>query len=116
MLAGEGGRLDHQLSVLLLLASERYAGVQVDALVGHGWVHVVRRARTLEGAPGELVSLLAVGGPAKGVTTEGLAYPLRGETLEAGSSRGISNVFATDSANVSLEEGVLLAIRPGDAK
>ncbi len=116
VLAAEGGRLDHQLSALLLLASERYAGVQVDALVGPAWVHVVRLARTLEGAPGELVSLLAVGGPAKGVTTAGLAYPLRGETLEAGTSRGISNVFATDTAQVSLDEGVLLAIRPGDAK
>jgi thiamine pyrophosphokinase len=116
VLAGEGGRLDHQLSALLLLASERYADTQVDALIGSAWVHVVRLARTLEGAPGELVSLLTVGGPAKGVTTAGLAYPLRGETLEAGTSRGISNVFATDTAHVSLDEGVLLAIRPGDAK
>jgi thiamine pyrophosphokinase len=114
VLAGEGGRLDHQLSTLLLLGSERYAGPQLDALVGHAWVHVVRVARTLEGTPGELVSLLAVGGPAKGVTTTGLRYPLRGETLEAGTSRGISNVFAADSAHVALEEGVLLAIRPGD--
>jgi thiamine pyrophosphokinase len=116
VLAGEGGRLDHQLSTLLLLGSERYAGPQLDALVGHAWVHVVRVARTLEGTPGELVSLLAVGGPAKGVTTTGLRYPLRGETLEAGTSRGISNVFAADSAHVALEEGVLLAIRPGDDK
>jgi thiamine pyrophosphokinase len=116
VLAGEGGRLDHQLSTLLLLGSERYAGPQLDALVGHAWVHVVRVARTLEGTPGELVSLLAVGGPAKGVTTTGLRYPLRGETLRAGTSRGISNVFAADSAHVALEEGVLLAIRPGDDK
>ena len=116
VLAGEGGRLDHQLSTLLLLASERYAGMQVDALVGHRRVHVVRVARTLEGAPGELVSLLAVGGPAEGVTTVGLAYPLRGETLEAGTSRGVSNVFAMDTAHLALEGGVLLAIRPGALK
>jgi thiamine pyrophosphokinase len=42
-------------------------------------------------------------------------YPLAGETLEAGSSRGVSNVFAAESARVSLERGVLLAIRPGEA-
>ena len=116
VLAGEGGRLDHQLSALLLLGSERYAGVQLDALVGHAWVHVVRAARTLEGTPGELVSLLAIGGPATGVTTEGLVFPLRGETLEGGTSRGISNAFAAGSAHISLENGVLLAIRPEDAK
>ena len=39
--------------------------------------------------------------------------PLAGETLEPGSSRGISNVFAQAEARVSLEHGVLLAIRPG---
>ncbi len=51
----------------------------------------------------------------KGVTTEGLAYPLRGETLEAGSSRGVSNVFVEETARISVERGVLLAIRPGAA-
>jgi thiamine pyrophosphokinase len=116
VMAGEGGRLDHQLSTLLLLASDRYAQAEVDALVGPTRVHVVRGARTLEGTRGELVSLLAVGGAAEGITTEGLEYPLRGETLEAGTSRGISNVFAADTAHVSVEDGVLLAIRPGYAK
>ena len=116
VLAGEGGRLDHQLSTLLLLASDRYARAQVDALVGSTWVHVVRGARTLEGTPGELISLLAVGRAAAGVTTDGLEYPLRGETLEAGSSRGISNVFAADTAHVSVEDGALLALRPEQAK
>jgi thiamine pyrophosphokinase len=78
-------------------------------------VHVLRGERTLNGAPGELVTLLAVGGPALGVTTEGLEYPLAGETLEPGSSRGVSNVFAAPAARVTLSAGVLLAIRPGPA-
>jgi thiamine pyrophosphokinase len=116
VLAGDGGRLDHQLSTLLLLGSERYAGVRLDALVGRVWMHVIRRTRSLEGSVGELVTLLALNGAAEGVTTEGLAYPLRGETLEAGSSRGVSNVFEAEVAHVSLERGVLLAIRPGGAK
>jgi thiamine pyrophosphokinase len=111
VLAGEGGRLDHQLSTLLLLASERYAASQVDALVGAASVHVVRGSLELRGTPGELVSLLPLG-RAEGITTEGLAYPLRGETLEAGSSRGISNVFEAEVARVSVEQGVLLAVRP----
>ena len=115
VLAGDGGRLDHHLAALLLLGSDRYAGSQVDALVGSARVHVVRGARTLDGAPGELLTLLALHGPAEGVTTEGLAYPLRGETLEPGSSRGVSNVFDADAAHVSVERGVLLAIVPGSA-
>jgi thiamine pyrophosphokinase len=113
VLAGRGGRLDHELSSLLLLAAEKYSGAQVDAAIGNARVHVVHGARDLEGTPGELVTLLPLNGAAHGVRTEGLAYPLRGETLEPGSTRGVSNVFADTSARITLERGVLLAIRPG---
>ena len=113
VLAGGGGRLDHLLSTLLLLGSSRYAAVTLDAHLGTARVHVVRGERTLEGKRGELVSLLALHGPAERVRTEGLAYALEGETLEPGSSRGVSNVFAAETAGVSLERGVLLVVRPG---
>jgi thiamine pyrophosphokinase len=113
VLAGGGGRLDHLLSLLLALGSHRFEKVQLDAAVGDAQVHVVRGGRTIAGTTGELVSLLALHGPAEAVWTEGLVYELRGETLEPGSSRGVSNVFAADTARVTLERGVLLAIRPG---
>jgi thiamine pyrophosphokinase len=114
LVGGWGGRLDHLLGELLLLGAEAYAAVEVDALLGAAAVHVVRGERLLAGTPGEVVSLLALHGPAVGVVTEGLVYPLRGETLLAGSSRGVSNVFAAGEARVSLERGVLLAVRPGE--
>jgi thiamine pyrophosphokinase len=116
VLAGRGGRLDHELSSLLLLAVEKYASAQIDALVGEAKVHVVRSARELEGVPGELVTLTPAHGAAEGVRTDGLAYPLRGETLDAGSTRGVSNVFVESTARVALEHGVLLAIRPGGSE
>jgi thiamine pyrophosphokinase len=111
VLSGDGGRLDHLLSTLLLLGSNRYAEVEIDAVVGRARVRVVRGERALVGEPGQLVSLLALHGPAEGVRTEGLAYPLVGETLEPGSSRGVSNVFRADLARVTLERGTLLAIQ-----
>jgi thiamine pyrophosphokinase len=112
VLGSAGGRLDHLFGSLLILAVEAYAGVQVDAQIGAAAVHVVRGDRTLPGEPGELISLFAVHGPVSGVVTEGLVYPLRAETLEPGSSRGLSNVFAASEARISLECGVLLAVRP----
>jgi thiamine pyrophosphokinase len=112
VLGGGGGRLDHLLGGLLLFAAEAYADVRVDAQFGAAAVHVVRGARTLHGEPGELISLFAVHGPATRVVTDGLVYPLRSETLESGSSRGVSNVFAAPEARIALERGVLLAVRP----
>ena len=113
VLAGDRGRLDHLLAGLLLLGSGKYAGVEIDALVGAARVHVVRARRMLAGEPGELVSLLALHGEASGVTTAGLAYELRGETLGSGSSRGVSNLLTAAEAIVTVDRGTLLAVFPG---
>lgn len=112
VVGGAGGRLDHLLGGLLLLAADWLAGIRVDARIGGAVVHVIRGERTLVGEPRELVSLFAVGGPADGVVTEGLVYPLRGESLAPGSTRGLSNVFAQREARIVVERGVLLAVRP----
>jgi thiamine pyrophosphokinase len=117
LVVGSGdGRLDHLLASLLLLGSERYAQLELDALVGDALVHVVRSERRLRGAPGELVTLVALGGPAEGVTTAGLEYPLAGETLSPGSTRGVSNTFSGEEALVQVANGVLLAMRPAGAR
>jgi thiamine pyrophosphokinase len=119
VVASAEGRLDHLLGSLLLLGADGYAAIELDAIVGDALVHVVRGERRLAGDPGELISLFALGGAATGVATEGLEYPLVGEVLEPGSSRGISNLFSGAAARVVVAEGVVLAIRavpaePGD--
>jgi len=117
VLSGDGGRLDHLFSTLLLLGSSRYESVEIDAFIGGARVYVVRGQRAIEGEPGELVSLFALHGPAEEVRTEGLAYSLDGETLEAGSTRGVSNVLVEERARISVGSGVLLAVCPrGGAK
>lgn len=108
------GRADHALGQLLLLARDAYRDVEIDAWFGRAVIHVIWRERLLRGEVGELVSLFALGGAAVGVVSEGLVYPLCGEVLVPGSSRGVSNVFATSQARVTLERGVLLAVRPGE--
>jgi thiamine pyrophosphokinase len=112
VLAGVGERLDHLLAALLLIAAPRYAGVEIDARIGRSLTHVVRDERTLAGTRGELVSLVPVHGAVAGVRTDGLLYPLDDETLDAGSTRGVSNEFAAATARVSVASGTLLAVRP----
>jgi thiamine pyrophosphokinase len=113
VVASGGGRLDHLLGSVLLLGLERYASAEIDAYLGPAHIHIVHGSRTLRGTPGELVSLLPLHGAAEGVTTRGLVYPLAGETLAAGSSRGISNVFDTETVTVVLARGTIAVIRPG---
>ena len=112
VVASAEGRLDHLLGSLLLLGADAWAAIELDAVVGDALVHVVRGERALRGSPGELLSLIALGGTAAGVVTHGLDFPLVAETLQPGSSRGISNVFTGTDARVTLDAGVLLAVRP----
>jgi thiamine pyrophosphokinase len=110
VVGGHGGRVDHFLAAALLLTREAYADVTVRAIVGPARLHVVRDRLDLAGRPGELVTLLPIAGPALGVTTSGLRYPLQGEPLEPGSTRGVSNELLESHASVALTEGVLLAV------
>lgn len=113
VVGGDGGRLDHLLGNALLLAAPRLAAVEIDGVFGDARLHVVRRRRDLTGTAGELVSLFALAGPARGVGTEGLRWPLEHATLEPGSTLGISNRFLADRAAVTVADGVVLVVRPG---
>jgi thiamine pyrophosphokinase len=112
VVGGSGGRLDHFLANALLIASPAFADIQIEALVGDARITVIHECARLSGTPGDLCSLLAVGGAARGVRTTGLRYPLDGEDLLPGSTRGISNELSEPVATVSLEHGALLAVQP----
>jgi thiamine pyrophosphokinase len=112
VVGGGGGRLDHLLANALVLASPAFSDIEIDAWIGPAQVTVVRGARALTGRPGTRCSLLAVGGVARSVRTRGLLYPLDGEDLGPGSTRGISNELVTSAATVSLAAGTILAVQP----
>jgi thiamine pyrophosphokinase len=113
VVGGDGGRLDHLLGNAFLLGSDRWAAVEIDAVLGDARITVVRDERSIEGEVGELISLYAVAGLARGVTTEGLRWALREGELLPGSSLGLSNEFSEPRATVRVRGGVVLAIRPG---
>jgi thiamine pyrophosphokinase len=112
-----GDRLDQTLANLYLLLlpelAERdarlVAGRQTLWLIGPG-------THTVNGKPGDTISLLPLGGDAVGVRTEALVYPLCDETLVVGPARGVSNVMQAGVARVTLRAGTLMVIHtPGRA-
>jgi thiamine pyrophosphokinase len=107
-----GGRLDHALANVGLLGLPALGGrpcvlldvgARVSLLTGPG-------SGTYGGRAGDLVSLLPLGDGVTGVTTDGLAYPLRDEPLPLGPARGLSNVRAEATARVRLRTGRLLIV------
>jgi thiamine pyrophosphokinase len=112
VVTGTGDRFDHSLAVALSLAADRLAAATIEAWIGPAHVWVVRDHLAITGPPRMLVSLLPAHGPARGVTTAGLRYPLHGEDLDPGTTRGISNELAGPAASIRLEGGVLLVVAP----
>jgi thiamine pyrophosphokinase len=105
-----GGRLDQTLGNLFMLTSQDLVGRDVRLEDGVEEVFLIREQSVVEGNSGDLVSLLPLGGVAIGVTTRGLKYPLYSETLYPEATRGISNVLLGNSAEVCLEQGLLICI------
>jgi thiamine pyrophosphokinase len=112
VVGGGAGRLDHLLANALVLAAPDFADLEIEALLGAARVTVIRGRRALLGSPGALLTLLPVHGPARGISTEGLRYPLADEHLPEGSTRGVSNLFVDHRATVTVTAGTLLAVQP----
>jgi thiamine pyrophosphokinase len=118
VVGGAGGRIDHFLANVLLLTSPRFADLEIDAWPGDAHVAVVQSGRpphAITGAAGSIVTLLPAGGEATGITTTGLQYPLGGETLRPGTTRGVSNVLVAEHGSVVVGGGTLLAVQPAAA-
>ena len=112
VLAGLGARWDQSLANVLLAATESMTTVRIRLVDGPQEIQPLRGGAGLqiEGHPGDTVSLIPVGGEAKGITTQGLEYPLNKETLFLGGTRGISNVMLAETAMIYLVEGILLIV------
>ena len=123
-----GPRFDHALANVWLLAHPILEGRPTVILDSGTRVRLLTAPTSgdaapalpaeavLVGLPGDLVSLFPFGTGAVGVTTAGLAYPLRDEPLRAGPARGLSNVRTSPEARVSLRSGRLLIVETRDPK
>lgn len=111
-----GGRLDHTLANLNLLLLPELANCEVVIENGAEEICLIRRERTILGAPGDIVSLIPLTADAAGVTTSNLRYPLRGETLKLEHGRGVSNNMLGNQALVTLDSGTLLCVHTRQQK
>tara|TARA_Y100001933_G_C18932527_1_gene535949 strand:- start:223 stop:861 length:639 start_codon:yes stop_codon:yes gene_type:complete len=109
-----GTRMDHTFATVLLLKKFLNAGVDACMLDESNEIRLIDSDYKIHGKVGTLMSLVPVGGAAKGIYLDGFEYPLVDATLELGSSTGISNVFASENALIRLREGLLLVFKSRD--
>lgn len=110
ILAALGARWDQTIANILLPTA--FSTIPIKLIDGGQEIFFLRAGEQLEiyGQPGDTVSLIPLTGSAHGISSQNLEYPLEGDSLHFGSTRGISNVMLTSRARVSLQQGLLLCI------
>lgn len=101
-----GNQIDHSIAniSILLKYSARMDLMLKDPIFD---IFFTTGKRTFPSKPGQRFSLMPAG-VCRGVTTQGLLYPLSNEALEFGVREGVSNQAVGDSVTVSVKEGNLL--------
>lgn len=112
----DGPRHDHTLAnyqALLFLAQQGAIGY----LVGKDCIVTAIKNSRMVFPPLEdgIFSAFCMGAAARGVTLQGLFYPLQNGTLESGFPLGVSNHFIGQEASVTVTDGTLLLFYPRKA-
>ncbi len=109
-----GRRLEHTLANVLMLALPDLVGVDIALVDDRSTVRVLGdgppATLAVHGSAGDFVSLLPLSQRVEGVTTDGLAFPLRDEDLLQGPTRGLSNQMTSQTAAVTRRRGRLAVI------
>jgi thiamine pyrophosphokinase len=109
ILGALGGRADHALANLHVLALAKDVPTEIwDETTS---ITLINKKSALPKNDYVFLSLIPLTTEVIGITTQGLFYPLAGETLRAGETRGVSNAFTAEAAVITIESGMLLAIR-----
>jgi len=102
-----GRRIDHLMSNIMLLSQQQ---AEVQIIEGEEIIYFVNKFIVIKGRKDDLVSLIPLL-DCHGVKTVGLKWGLRGESLQVGSSRGISNEMTGKRAQIRLKSGLLMVIQ-----
>ncbi|MCL2495837.1 MAG: thiamine diphosphokinase, partial [Clostridiales bacterium] len=108
-----GGLPDHQLGNLLLPLAYRQ---RWDTLTFYGRdcraFYCFDKAH-INGAPGDIVSLLPLSATVRGINLRGFRYPLAGADTSLGDSLCLRNELSVEEGRVEICEGIMLIIHYG---
>lgn len=101
-----GGRSDHTFANFSILL-KYHDKIRIEYLDTHGTMRIITAETVLNLPKGTTISLMPLG-ICKGIETEGLAYPLKNESLQLGVREGLSNVVTSSPVRIRIRKGFLL--------
>ena len=107
---GGGGRLDHLLGNVAVIAGPAARHVRVSWVMEEATAHVIRGSKSIPSTQGQLFSLIPIGGDAHGVHISHARWEIRDTSLQVHGTMGISNVALGMEVEIEVNEGTVLAI------
>ena len=116
VLGATGTRLDHVLANVHLLGIGLEENISIQLVDKNNRIRMIDNCIEIKKTKqfGNFVSVLPVKGDAKGVSLEGMKYPLKDADIACFSSLGISNEIKSETAKISVKQGILLVIESRD--
>ena len=107
-----GRRIDQTFGNVYLLALPELQGADARLVSGDQQIWLLQPGtHRIVGKQGDTVSLIPLTADVMDIHTENLYYPLRGDTLQFGPARGISNVMDRGCATVAFASGLLMVVQ-----
>ena len=119
ILGATGGRIDHLLGNISLLAMGLINDRKVYIADEHNFIQIIGQASVLEidreGQFGKYVSVFPYMEKASGVTMSGFKYPLTDATLEGFNTLTVSNEIVEEHATIEIKSGYLIVCESMDS-
>lgn len=112
--SGLGGRIDHTLANVFILLRQDLKDREIEFFDGSTRIHLLAGLgeRVIKGVPGKEFSIIPLSSDLLVGSLIGAEWGLYKETLELGSSRGISNLFKDNQLKIELLGGSALLVIP----
>jgi thiamine pyrophosphokinase len=116
VLGALGGRLDHELANIQLLALYARRGVRVWLYDRQNRIHVAKSGETFTRGRtwGKYVSFIPLSEKVEHLTLTGFKYPLADRDILMGSSLCVSNEVLDEQAVITFEAGTVLCVEAHD--
>jgi thiamine pyrophosphokinase len=103
-----GGRPDHFIANIILLSDLLKRNIRAKILSNHTEIFCLNRYGEIKGNAGDVVSLIPLSNEVHFESITGLKFIPPANTLQFGTSRGISNVMLEDTAILKIRSGITL--------
>ncbi len=112
LLGGTGGRFEHTLSNVSLMANASKSGINFEIIDdNHIFRSITNSSKRIIKKENQQISVFAYGNTANGVTLKGMYYPLNNYTLDPfNGALGTSNHIISEIGEISVKDGTLIII------